>query len=474
MIKDLVPSVHFYDQDFVDLYDRSWVWINNAWKHDGDVDSGFGYLSYEGQETYNQFYSVLSAMFLIYSNSTYNPFDMVDYFYKKQESNGAIRCDYDIKTGKPVLSDANPEGLCPPLFSWMEYSFYHKSGNKKRLKDVIPVLERYYTWLSDNFRKDNGLFCVPAAACMTGNIPREKCVYPIDFNCEVAVNALYMSAIGDILNDKDLSFRYKRLYFSLKTRIDSMMWDPDDRFYYDLDADGNRIKDVQHIGAYWALLAEIPNEDRAETMISYLKDENKFGTYNPFPCVPKDSKYFSDDGNGMCGGVVPFFTFMVIKGLEKYGEFSFAHDCAMQHVYMILGVLAGDGEKPGDVWEAYMPTKDGLPVSAEMPGFPRKRFMPMIGLITITLMLEDIIGLDISLPRKTVNWTMKTLESMGIENFSLKRNFITIQCNKNVRGWEIRLESEKLYYFTIKVLDQNKTHTLPIPSGKCSILVDKL
>ena len=56
----------------------------------------------------------------------------------------------------------------------------------------------------------------------------------------------------------------------------------------------------------------------------------------------------------------------------------------------------------------------------------------------------------------------------------LQKNNITILSNKNQRGWEIRLESEKLYYFTISILDEYKRKTLPIPSGKCSILIDKL
>ena len=63
---------------------------------------------------------------------------------------------------------------------------------------------------------------------------------------------------------------------------------------------------------------------------------------------------------------------------------------------------------------------------------------------------------------------------MGIEKLSLKKNLITINSNKNARGWEIRLESEKLYYFTIEIIDENKKKTLPIPSGKCSMLIDKL
>ena len=47
MNRDSIPSVHFYDQDFVDLYDRSWVWIDEYWKQ-GTEQNGFAgnYVSY--------------------------------------------------------------------------------------------------------------------------------------------------------------------------------------------------------------------------------------------------------------------------------------------------------------------------------------------------------------------------------------------------------------------------------------------
>lgn len=105
--------------------------------------------------------------------------------------------------------------------------------------------------------------------------------------------------------------------------------------------------------------------------------------------------------------------------------------------------------------------------------YPKVRHLQSVGLSTIALMIENVIGLSISLPRKTVDWIIPNLEIMGIEKLSLKRNLITILSNKSVRGWEIQMESEKLYYFTITILDQKKK-TLPIPSGKCSMLIDKL
>ena len=470
--RESIPSIHFYDQDFVDLYDRSWVWIDEHWTA-GTPQNAFtgNYISYDGQKTINQFNCCLSSLFLNYSNQTYSPFDMLDYFYSRQEENGAIRSDYSVEDGKPVVSAENPQGVVIPLFAYVEYAFYHKIGNKKRLKDVVEILEKYFNWLRDTFQKENGLFSVPVQACLTGNVPREKTCYAVDFNTLVALNALYLSNIGDILNDKELSFRYKKLYFSLKTRINNLMWDPETHFYYDLDKDEQRIP-LKMIGSYWTLLAEIPNDERAAFMIGYLKDPEYFGTDNPFPSVSVDSPCYTENVKGYCAAVVPSNLYAVVKGLEKYGEYVFARECAIRHMYFILDTLHPEGDVPGDVWEAYLPTREGVP--AADGDFPAKRFLPQACLVTITLMIEDIIGLDVSLPRKTVYWTVPDLEVMGIEKLSLKRNLITILSNKNARGWEIRLESEKLYYFTIEIIDEKKKKTLPIPSGKCSMLIDKL
>ena len=474
MIKEQVPAVHFYDQDFVDVYNRTWVWIHDTWQQ-GTKENGFvgSYLKSENEISYHQYYSCLSTFFLVYSNQNFSPFPILDFFYGKQEPSGAIRGEYSMQDGTPILREDNPEGVHPPLFPLVEFNLYHKVGNKKRLKDVVPVLERYMHWLEVTFKQENGLYAVPQSALMTYNLPRGKTVYPVDFNTMVAVSALYMSAIGDVLNDKELSFRYKRQYFSLKTRINSLMWDQNEGFYYDLDAESEIIK-MRMIGAYWTLLAEIPNDDKAERIISLLRDPESFGTENPFPTLAVSEPAFSEHGHGYRGAVVPAFTFMVIKGLEKYHQFEFARECAIRHMYFLLDTLHPDGSDRGDIYEAYLPMKEGPSLDPDNPDFPRRRFIPMVGLTTITLMIENIIGLNISLPRKTVDWIMPTLEAMGIEDLSLKRNLITILSNKNSRGWEIRLESEKLYYFTVDILDEKKKKTLPIPSGKCSMLIDKL
>ena len=473
LVKDLVPRIHFYDQDFVDMYDRTWVWLDEVW-HQGEKDGVFpeGYFTHGDSGVINLFDACLSSLFLVYSNQIYSPYSMIDFFYSMQGEDGQIAECYDIDSKTPVFMEDNPLGVSLPLLSYVEFVFYHKIGNKKRLKDVVPVLEKYFQWIQTNCMKANGLYSVPESATHMGNLPRCGAVYTVDYNSAIAVFALYMSYIGDILNDKELSFRYKRIYFSVKTRINGMMWDSEDKFYYDLDKDEQRIKN-KHIGCYWTMLAEIPNDEYASFLIEKLKDENEFGTENPFPSVPASSPFFSAEGNGYSGGVTSFFIYMVVKGLMNYGSFVFARECAIRHMYFILDTLHPDSETQGDCWEIYKPGSEG-PAATPEGTENRKRYLPMLGLISVALMIENIIGLEISLPRKTVNWTMQSLEEMGIEDLSLKKNSITILSNKNTRGWEIRLESEKLYYFTIHILEDDKKKTLPIPSGKCSMLIDKL
>lgn len=469
----------------MEIYDRTWAWIADCWANgaSGTPIEKIKFFQYPPEPTIDLMEAVFSSFFLVYSNRIFAASSGLDALYALQEPSGAIRSRYNAQTAKPILAKDNPEGLGLPLFAWAEYNLYHKTANKKRVKDVMPVLQKHWAWMETTFRRDNGLYAVPVAATGMENSPRGRALYLADFNAAMAMNALYLSALGDILNDKEVSFQFKRNYFSLKTRVNSKMWDLEDGFYYDLDANEHQVK-TKTIGGYWPLLAEIPNEERAERMIAHLKDASVFGTEHPFPTLSADHPDYDKRGEGYRGSVVPPFTYMVIKGLEKYNQYELARDCAIRHLYFVLDSMHQNGEekehnnhhsaepKP-TVWEAYQPQNEGKASWDERPGWPRPQLLAYTGLSTVALMIENIVGLYISLPRKTVDWIIPNLEIMGIENLSLKRNLVTILSNKSGRGWEIHMESEKLYYFTINVLGKKKK-TLPIPSGKCSMLIDKI
>ena len=374
MIKRDFPKIHFYDQDFVDIYDKTWAWIQDCWNsgENGAIDGKF--FSYPGSPVVKQFDAILSSFFLVYSNRIFQASPTLDLFYERQEPSGAIRRAYDVTTGLAAADDKNPEGLTLPLFPWAEFNLYHKSANKKRVKDILPVLHRYTEWIDSVCRQENGLYRVPLAATETGNAPREGTAYPVDFNACMAVNALYISALADILNDKEVSFQYKRRYFSLKTRINSLMWDSDDGFYYDIDENERRIR-VKTLAGYWPLLAEIPNDEKAERIIEKLQDPRFFGTPHPFPSVAAEESVFLDSGGGYRGSVFPHLTFMVIKGLERYQRWDLARDCAIRHLYFILDSMNPDGNHhKSRLWEA---CEKGLPFRRAARNFPFPSTWPM-------------------------------------------------------------------------------------------------
>ncbi|MDR0638307.1 MAG: hypothetical protein LBG27_05280 [Spirochaetaceae bacterium] len=472
------PRIHFYDQDFVDIYDKTQIWVSDCLCEAADSDEKL-FVSSEG--TIDQNTAIFSSFFLVYSNKIYPASTGLDYLYSKQEANGAIRSAYNAADGSRIVDSANPESVGMPLFAWAEFNHYHKTANKKRIREVVPIIDKYNEWLDATFKRANGLYETPVCATGWWNSPREKAAYPLDFNAAMAINAVYMSALSDLLNDKDMSIRYKQRYFALKTRINGLMWDADSGFYYDTDKREKKIM-VKTIAGYWPLLAEIPNIDKADRLITKLSDPAFFGAEHPFPSVALNEKAFREDGHGYSGSVFPHLTFMVLKGLERYQKYDLARECAIRHLYFVLDSMSPDGDHhKGSLWEAYLPTREGpaLPPpnlhSGDSPqaAFPRKQCLAYTALSTISLMIENVVGLFISLPRKTVDWIVPNMEIMGIENLSLKKNLITILSNKSTRGWEIHMESEKLYYFTINVIDRKKK-TLPIPSGKCSMLVDKI
>ena len=271
MNKKDFPKIYFYDQDFVDMYDKTWALIGDYWYQNGNAKNNEGFFVYPSQEKpfIDQYETIFSTFFLVYSNKNYTSCTGLDYFYERQEENGAIRARYNLEDNSPIFSSDNPEGISMPLFAWAEFNIYHKTGNKKRVKDILPHLIKYTKWIEENFKAENGLYHAPLASSNMLNAPREDATYLIDFNASMAINALYISALGDILNDKEITFQYKRTYFTIKTRISCLMWNEEDNFYYDLDENEKHIR-KKTLASFWALLAEIPNVDRASSLISHF------------------------------------------------------------------------------------------------------------------------------------------------------------------------------------------------------------
>ena len=85
MTKHDFPKIHFYDQDFVDIYDKTWAWIQDCWNSGGPKSGIDGkFFSYPDAPTVHQADAIFSSFFLVYSNRIYQATPTLDLFYSRQ------------------------------------------------------------------------------------------------------------------------------------------------------------------------------------------------------------------------------------------------------------------------------------------------------------------------------------------------------------------------------------------------------
>ena len=280
-----------------------------------------------------------------------------------------------------------------------------------------------------------------------------------------------------LYQDKDVKLSFKKQYFALKNHINTLMWKND--FYYDLDKNLNPTG-PELLSAYFTLLAKISNEEELEIMISHLKNPKMFATENPFPTIPVKNKKFSKDGNGFYGGVSSILTFITIKAIEASGDIAFAKEATLKHAFFILDAEhLKSKDIPGDFWDVYKPNSEGPSIiwnNVKKTSFtlPRQHFVPALGLIAITLFIEIIIGLDVSMSQKIVCWTLDDYEILGIKNFYLKKNYISLECMKENDEWVIKFQNEKLYYLHLHIIKKHIYTEISLSSGPSKYLLSKI
>lgn len=469
------PILHYFEHDFLTMYEKTWATIENRWTNLKTKKPEYpaGFIDHEDMPTFSLTDAVCAQFYLLYSNNCFSATSLLDFFYSRQENNGAIRAEYNKETLQPKLNKDNPEGLACPLLLWAEHNYFNKTDDKKRLKEIIPILDKYLDWIISVTLDKTGLFHAPASATLMPASFRRESYYPIDFNSMMASAFYYMSKLANFTNHRILVIKYTKKFYELKSLINNCFWNEEDQIYYDLNEEQEHVK-IKTILSFCPMIVNIPNSDKAAALVKYLQSPEHFLTENPFPSLSRSEQKFSSSGLIYKGSTHSLLNFIVIKGLEVYQKYEFLRECAIKHLYGILSVYeASHYDIKHAFWEAYQ-SHALLPAKPLKSKPVRPNYIAQTALSTITMMIENVIGIEINLPKKMLHWVIPELEDLGVEYIQLKKNFISTMLVKSNRGWEIRHCSEKLYYFSVDLIGLNKKKTLPFPSGKCSLLLDKI
>jgi hypothetical protein len=332
----------------------------------------------------------------------------LDNFYALQEADGYICREYDAE-GRPVWPKAHPVAVNPPLLAFAELELFGQDGDLERLKRVYPRLKRNFDYLARYLVREDGLCFNDALGSGMDNIPRHpegwqddgrgiqlapRDALPFDYrgldpawnvqgravdtSAQMALCAEQLARIARLVGRQEDAVGLLRFHAGMGRALNALCWHEGDGFYYDLGY-GRQIP-RKHIGMFWMLMAGLVPPGRVAPLLRHLTDPSSFWRAVPVATFPADQPGFAPEGGYWLGGVWAPTNYMVIRGLQRYGQHALAAQLAHRYYACVAEVYG----RTATFWENYAP-------DARQPGKPAKPdFCGWSAIAPITLMREFI------------------------------------------------------------------------------------
>ncbi len=409
-------------KDFIPLYEKAWALAHD---HIKDVP-GLPATPYmdEAASPYDIWIwdTCFMVLFCKYAQDRFPGVESLQNFYKVLHEGASLP-----RLPHPEL----PEGIQfsihiadnPPLFAWTEHENALMHGDKEHLKTLLlekQYLQKHFAFLQSLDKEtlfpmvraesrwkthENGYFWEGGRSGMdntprgrkstptTVNRPDNKHILWVDAIAQQALSALYIVKLAKILREKELEKVWQEKYELLKEKINTLYWDEEDGFYYDIVAATNEKVKVMTPASFWVLLAEAAPFDRAVRMAKYLADPAKLG--GKVPCVTlarDDADFNGEHGLYWRGAMWVPTAYMSIKAIEKYGMKDLARVLSLkilEHMNITYQTYT-----PHTIWECYAPNSYAPSHSCSRPWKTvRQDFCGWSALAPISLFIENVIGI---------------------------------------------------------------------------------
>ncbi|MBN1540717.1 alpha,alpha-trehalase [candidate division KSB1 bacterium] len=445
--KSLLPSP---------IYDADPIWVETYWKawelafrnfHSPHPQSGF--VSRFIDAAFNQNIFLWDTCFMTFFCALGHPLvpgiESLDNFYCKQYPNGEICREIDRTTGLDFAPWVNEErqnlfsrwgfnqefipqsaayfnralpqdppfltldALNHPLLAWAELESFAITGDSLRLALVFEPLWRYYQALKTYLRQGNGLYLTDWASM--DNSPRNRylkgCQGAVDISSEMVLFARNLIEIARVADRNEVIPSLQQDIELTRDRINRLMWDAEQEFYFDLDSDGTKSP-IKTIAAFWTLVAGVASPGQSAALVKHLSNPATFGRPHRVPTISADQNEYNPRGGYWSGAVWAPTNTMVIRGLQHTGHDSLAREIALEH----LAVVADVYSRTGTIWENYQ-------AEACEPGWiddstrVKPDFVGWSGIGPVLYLLEFAVGLLPNAPENRVTWNINTLHRSG-------------------------------------------------------------
>lgn len=461
--------------EYVELYWKAW---SLAFDHFKRPPLGSPFVSNYIDEAFSpsvfQWDTIFMLLFARYGHDIFPAIQSLDNFYARQYENGYICREIQEADGKDYVFVGREHTVNPPLFAWAEVESYKVTGDSSRFATVLPPLKKYAEWLEKNRKKKgtrHGLYWNTGFGSGMDNLPLKGSGW-VDMSSQMVLMYRNLSFICSELGDTEEAKSFEAKAHEIAQRIDRLMWNEEDGFYYNIDDEGVHQR-LQNIGGFWPMLAGIADHSKAKRLLANLKNPRAFWRPIPFPSLAADEPEYQADGHYWLGGVWAPTNVMVIKGLERYGRES---DNATDHAFNEFASVAAerylDGlavvyAKTGTLWENYSP-------ELMMRGNPsQKDFVGWTGCGPIQLLIENVLGFRPDGANQSLTWYINRIDRHGIERLQFGDITATLVCQQrtNVASpAEIYISTDKP--FTLHVfINSGERKTIPVKKGAQKVTV---
>ena len=474
----------------VDLYWQSWrmAWDNVQF---GNPRNHFvsAYMDEGYNEQIYQWDSIFMTMYGRYGKRLFPAMATLDNFYSKQEADGYIQRIYSETTGEKLLEPGTDYTVTnPPLFAWSEWDYYRMSGDSSRLARVLTVLEKYDAWIEKHQASPyvTGMYWTTGFDSGMDNMPRPNAEMAgwIDTSLQQVVAAKYLALISDKLNLKSKKTFWLNEVKRRGDNVNRWAWNAADGTYYDVDKSGKQTG-VLHIGAFWSLLSGVANPDQAKLLVGHLQNPKEFYRAHLFPALSASDTSFTTAASYWAGGVWAPTNYMTIRGLVDYGYEDLAREAALNHLNQMSAVYNSDVDQdhidPNEasnhqhtIWECYNPDRAIPCTRADAFYFGRQNFAGWTALGPITLLIEQVLGLQIIGAENRVVWKISEEGRLGLENFELgKDNLVSLVLEPEDSNHNRALKTLAQKAFSLDLKVAGRTSHFDIPKGTQTFSIQK-
>jgi len=439
--------------EWVDLYYKAWELCAD---HIKTLDDGRAYIDNAWDPSRNYQWVWDSCFISLYSRYASQQFPCmggVDILYSLQRDDGYIAMNYDFD--KMVEPWPDPDRINPPIFAWVEWEYYLSTGDSSRFKRVVGHIEKLMEWIDNNRRTvshrefanqhlnegdrqssdadtpfyyfrdtgSSGLDDAPRAP----RIPEVGQYYDwIDLSSQMALSFRMLSNINSVINDKDKASYWTLRAEELGAAINKCLWSDNTRFYHDRAVSFN-LCTTKTVASFWPILAGICDNYRLDSLVDHLLDEREFNRHTPVPAVSADDPNYNPLGGYIASGTWAPTNYMITKGLVDQDRGDIAHMIAMKYIGVISRTYLNF--KPHTIWEGYCNEEDrpcGIPYTDKLAG---PDWVGWSALGPIAMLIENVIGINIDVPKRQVKWEIRLLEEHGVKNLNLgKLGHISLLC----------------------------------------------